>query len=96
MLMPGIAFDRTRTRLGYGKGESLANCLVLLAEFRLGYYDRYIALIEEWTAARDKKMPALVALALSTQIEKAEIPFDSTDYKPDLILTPDEQIAGFG
>ena len=92
--MPGIAFDRTRTRLGYGKGASMTPSFPFTTYYLQGYYDRYVALIEEWTAARDKKMPALVALALNAQIQKEEIPFDSTDYKPDLILTPDEQITG--
>lgn len=97
VLMPGVAFDRERNRLGHGKGNVFPSAQQITADcVSQGYYDRYIARLEAWSEKTAKKMPALVALALNDQIVDEEIPTDATDYKPDLVLTPDGQIAGFG
>ncbi|KAI3605245.1 hypothetical protein WG66_013157 [Moniliophthora roreri] len=72
ILVPGVAFDRSMSRLGHGKG----------------YYDRYLSTY----TALGKPRPLLVALSLREQIVD-EVPVDETDWKMDMILTPDESLG---
>ncbi|KAI0716783.1 5-formyltetrahydrofolate cyclo-ligase [Earliella scabrosa] len=75
ILMPGVAFDRSLSRLGYGKG----------------YYDRflasYAAMLQQ---AGHQVRPKLVALALREQIlEAGQVPVGERDWKVDVIVGPD-------
>ena len=63
-VMPGLAFDKSCARLGFGGG----------------YYDRFMSHFH-------KKMS--VALAFREQIVD-KVPTESTDFCPDVVLTPDE------
>ncbi|GAA5814298.1 hypothetical protein MFLAVUS_007792 [Mucor flavus] len=73
ILVPGVAFDKTKNRIGHGKG----------------YYDRYIRKCKAWSEENGKQAPSLVALALNEQIvEVGTIPLEETDQVLDIILTP--------
>ncbi|KAL1674607.1 hypothetical protein EV122DRAFT_220256 [Schizophyllum commune] len=83
ILVPGVAFDRSMSRLGHGKG----------------YYDRFIStyvetgnkrpLLGKWIALAQVAM----ALALREQIvDNAAVPVTPHDWKMDMIITPDEVI----
>ncbi|KAF8636942.1 hypothetical protein AX17_003193 [Amanita inopinata Kibby_2008] len=70
ILLPGVAFDRSLSRLGHGKG----------------YYDRFI----QSYVSSGRQRPLLVGLALREQLlEAGEIPMGETDWRVDLIVTPD-------
>ncbi|KAI8369386.1 5-formyltetrahydrofolate cyclo-ligase [Radiomyces spectabilis] len=72
ILVPGIAFDDERNRIGHGKG----------------YYDRYLQKCRKWNAEHMKEPPKTIALALEAQITKiGEIPTETTDQKIDYVLT---------
>ncbi|KAK9702665.1 hypothetical protein K7432_011132 [Basidiobolus ranarum] len=71
IIMPGLGFDLSGSRIGHGKG----------------YYDRYLE-----RCANSGKMPYTVALALSAQIIKDDLPVDHFDRKPSLIITPQNVI----
>ncbi|TBU39787.1 5-formyltetrahydrofolate cyclo-ligase [Dichomitus squalens] len=74
IVMPGIAFDRSLSRLGYGKG----------------YYDRFLASYAATLRARQQLRPKLVALAFREQIlEAGQVPVGETDWKVDAIVGPD-------
>ncbi|RUS19096.1 hypothetical protein BC937DRAFT_87996 [Endogone sp. FLAS-F59071] len=101
IIMPGLAFDITRNRLGHGKG----------------YYDRYLTKCNEWARATGRLRPrtaawliddklcgwplpfhftaiSTVALALEAQmLEADQIPTDETDHKPDLIITAERVVS---
>ncbi|KAI0067355.1 5-formyltetrahydrofolate cyclo-ligase [Artomyces pyxidatus] len=78
ILVPGVAFDSTLSRLGHGKG----------------YYDQFISSYTEFAASRGKRRPMLVALALRQQIlENGEVPVGEHDWKMDAIVSPDGVIA---
>ncbi|KAF8812157.1 5-formyltetrahydrofolate cyclo-ligase [Phlegmacium glaucopus] len=74
ILLPGVAFDRTLSRLGHGKG----------------YYDRFISSY----IASGRKKPLLVGLSLREQLQVTPVPIDESDWKLDMLVTPDEVIGG--
>ncbi|KIK06404.1 hypothetical protein K443DRAFT_89368 [Laccaria amethystina LaAM-08-1] len=76
ILLPGVAFDRSLSRLGHGKG----------------YYDRFITsytskgrrrpLLSRWDQ---------VGLALREQVlNSGEVPMAEHDWKLDMVIAPDE------
>jgi len=72
IVMPGVAFDAERNRLGHGKG----------------YYDRYLARCAKWADEQGRPQPRTVALALEAQIlENGRIPTDETDVRPDIVIS---------
>ncbi|KIK68481.1 hypothetical protein GYMLUDRAFT_154066 [Collybiopsis luxurians FD-317 M1] len=79
ILVPGVAFDRSMSRLGHGKG----------------YYDRYIARYiangRPHLSNFEVKRPA-VALAFREQLLDSSIPTSEHDCKMDVIVTPDEVV----
>lgn len=47
----------------------------------------------EWAAQNNRLPPKTIALALSEQmVEVGRIPLEPTDRKPDVLLTPSEEI----
>ncbi|GAA5890471.1 hypothetical protein JCM16303_004213 [Sporobolomyces ruberrimus] len=79
ILVPGLAFDTKRRRLGHGRG----------------YYDRYITkCIENYPRRFAKPAPKTVALALEEQMVRdgEEIPTNEWDRLPDVLLTPQGEI----
>ncbi|RPD61463.1 5-formyltetrahydrofolate cyclo-ligase [Lentinus tigrinus ALCF2SS1-6] len=75
IVMPGVAFDRSLSRLGYGKG----------------YYDRFLASYSAMLQGRQQQLhPRLVAVALREQIlEAGQVPVGETDWRVDVIVGPD-------
>lgn len=74
ILVPGVAFDKTKNRIGHGKG----------------YYDRYIRKANAWAKDHNASPPKTVALALNEQIVPVgEIPLEETDQMLDYVLTPE-------
>ncbi|PIL23270.1 hypothetical protein GSI_14580 [Ganoderma sinense ZZ0214-1] len=74
IVMPGLAFDRSLSRLGHGKG----------------YYDRFLASYTATLHARQQLRPRLVAVALREQIlEAGQVPAGEMDWKVDVIVSPD-------
>ncbi|KAI9491942.1 hypothetical protein BDB00DRAFT_873777 [Zychaea mexicana] len=77
IIVPAMAFDTDRNRIGHGKG----------------YYDKYIRACNAWSAAHDRQHPKTVGLALSAQLlEAGRIPVEPFDQKIDCILSPDKVI----
>ncbi|CAO3590199.1 unnamed protein product [Absidia cylindrospora] len=77
ILVPGVAFDNAKNRIGHGKG----------------YYDRYLLNYQEWAIKNNKPMVKTVALALQEQIvDVGTIPLENTDQQLDYILTPHNKI----
>ncbi|GAA6007582.1 5-formyltetrahydrofolate cyclo-ligase [Rhodotorula paludigena] len=78
ILVPGLAFDRFRRRLGHGRG----------------YYDRYVSACLDYPARFGKAAPRTVALALGAQMvqDGEEIPMNEWDRLPDVLLTPEGEI----
>ncbi|KAI7902294.1 5-formyltetrahydrofolate cyclo-ligase-like protein [Cokeromyces recurvatus] len=73
ILVPGVAFDKNKNRIGHGKG----------------YYDRYIKKCNAWADEHGSQRPKTVALALNEQVVNEDIiPVEETDQKIDCILTP--------
>ncbi|KAI0370574.1 5-formyltetrahydrofolate cyclo-ligase [Pilatotrama ljubarskyi] len=74
IVMPGMAFDQSLSRLGYGKG----------------FYDRFLSSYAAALHGRQQARPRLVALALREQIlEAGEVPVGEADWKVDVIIGPD-------
>ncbi|KAI9830693.1 MAG: hypothetical protein M1826_004522 [Phylliscum demangeonii] len=79
VVVPGMAFDAGRGRLGHGKG----------------YYDNFFRRYQENQFAQDgrekAKMPLLVALALHEQVlaEPQTIPADHLDWQMDVVIVGD-------
>jgi len=69
----GVAFDRSLSRLGHGKG----------------YYDRFISSY----IASGRNKPFLVGLSLREQMLPTAVPIDESDWKLDMLVTPDEVIG---
>ncbi|KAI8640709.1 5-formyltetrahydrofolate cyclo-ligase-like protein [Parasitella parasitica] len=75
ILVPGVAFDKARNRIGHGKG----------------YYDRYIKKCNIWADEHGIDRPKTIALSLKEQIlEVGAIPLEETDERLDFILTPSD------
>lgn len=75
MWMPGVAFDRERHRIGYGKG----------------FYDRYLSrlmnLMEKISDVSGVELSmTTAALAYSCQVLE-QIPCDPHDMRPDIVIT---------
>lgn len=71
LIVPGLAFDRQGRRLGRGKG----------------YYDRYIASLEQRLSIK----PKIAGLAYRVQLVE-EVPVGPNDKLLDAIITADEII----
>ncbi|TNY23806.1 hypothetical protein DMC30DRAFT_280545 [Rhodotorula diobovata] len=78
ILVPGLAFDPLRRRLGHGRG----------------YYDRYMTACMDYPRRFGKPAPRTVALALREQMvqEGEEIPLNEWDRLVDVLVTPDGEI----
>ncbi|ORX50104.1 5-formyltetrahydrofolate cyclo-ligase [Hesseltinella vesiculosa] len=75
MLVPGVAFDAEKNRIGHGKG----------------YYDRYLRKYNDWAQQHGKPKVKTVALALREQmVDIGTIPLEPTDQQLDHILTADQ------
>ncbi|EGO03705.1 hypothetical protein SERLA73DRAFT_46034 [Serpula lacrymans var. lacrymans S7.3] len=75
ILVPGVAFDRSFSRLGHGKG----------------YYDQFIASYTSESLNNSKSRPLLVALSFRQQLgAEGQVPTADHDWKMDMIVTPDE------
>ncbi|KAF9307256.1 hypothetical protein BGZ74_008144 [Mortierella antarctica] len=72
IVMPGLAFDRTGTRLGHGRG----------------YYDNYLVKVNNYNSSIGQPPVATVALALTEQIVEEPLPRCETDINPQEILSP--------
>ncbi|KAG8846976.1 5,10-methenyltetrahydrofolate synthetase [Tulasnella sp. 330] len=74
VLMPGVAFDKGFSRIGYGKG----------------YYDSFLTSYVNAAASKQPSKPVLAALALREQIlDQGKIPLEAHDWKLDMIVSPD-------
>ncbi|KZS90191.1 nagb/rpia/CoA transferase-like protein, partial [Sistotremastrum niveocremeum HHB9708] len=72
VLLPGIAFDRSMSRIGYGKG----------------YYDRFLTTYHNQPHRPKDIRPQLVALGFDEQVVDAgEVPTEDHDWKLDGIVT---------
>ncbi|BGP44364.1 hypothetical protein JCM10450v2_000175 [Rhodotorula kratochvilovae] len=78
ILVPGLAFDPLRRRLGHGRG----------------YYDRYITACMDYPRRFGKPAPRTVALALGAQMvqDGEEIPLNEWDRLVDVLVTPEGEI----
>ncbi|KAK3836043.1 MAG: 5-formyltetrahydrofolate cyclo-ligase [Linnemannia elongata] len=72
IVMPGLAFDRTGTRLGHGRG----------------YYDTYLIKANEYNKSVGRPPVATVALSLTEQMVDTPLPRCETDINPEQILHP--------
>ena len=79
ILVPGVAFDRSGSRLGYGKG--------FYDLFLSGLQNRRVKLGEDYASQN----PAIVGLAFSLQLVDS-IPQDSWDVKMEKVVTEGEII----
>ncbi|GAA5891791.1 hypothetical protein JCM8208_002886 [Rhodotorula glutinis] len=78
ILVPGLAFDPLRRRLGHGRG----------------YYDRYMTACMDYPKRFGKPAPRTVALALRAQMvqDGEAIPLNEWDRLVDVLVTPDGEI----
>ncbi|KAF9082906.1 hypothetical protein BGX23_011961 [Mortierella sp. AD031] len=72
IVMPGLAFDRTGTRLGHGRG----------------YYDHYLIKVNDYNKRVGRPPVATAALALTEQMVDIPLPRCETDINPEEILHP--------
>ncbi|KAI3652907.1 hypothetical protein MP228_002332 [Amoeboaphelidium protococcarum] len=75
ILMPGVCFDRTRMRLGHGKG----------------YYDKFIAIASKYALDNGVSRPQLIALSLNEQISDDNVPTDAHDQQVDMVISESEE-----
>lgn len=74
ILVPGVAFDAARRRLGHGKG----------------YYDRFITRCNDHSTEQKGSRPVLMALALREQILNNEtVPVAEHDWTMDFLVHQD-------
>lgn len=75
VLTPGVAFDRDKNRMGYGKG----------------YYDRYLAGVSAAVPSKSKSFgPPIIKLGIAYGCQIAEeIPREQTDIPMDYMITED-------
>ncbi|XP_068645493.1 5-formyltetrahydrofolate cyclo-ligase, mitochondrial-like [Aristolochia californica] len=74
LLLPGLAFDRSGSRLGRGGG----------------YYDAFLNKYKELVTKKKWKQPLIVALSYSVQImEEALIPVTAQDVPVDALVSPE-------
>ena len=75
VLTPGVAFDRNKNRMGYGKG----------------YYDRYLAELSAAVPLKSKSFgSAIIKLGIAYGCQIAEeIPREQTDIPMDYMITED-------
>lgn len=77
ILIPGLAFDRSGSRLGRGKG----------------YYDVFLKNYQDLARSKSWKLPLLVALSYSVQIlAEGVIPVTPNDVNVDVLVTPSSVI----
>ncbi|KAF7726763.1 hypothetical protein EC973_008451 [Apophysomyces ossiformis] len=77
ILVPAMAFDTERNRIGHGKG----------------YYDRYLEKCRNWAIQHHTNSPVTIGLALEAQLLDSEvIPIETTDKKLDWVLTSNKII----
>ncbi|KAI9267352.1 5-formyltetrahydrofolate cyclo-ligase-like protein [Sporodiniella umbellata] len=82
VLVPGVAFDAERNRIGHGKGQVLSLAFTF-------YYDRYLTQCDQWAQQNHTTPPNTIALALDQQIvEVGRIPLEETDRALDMVLSP--------
>ncbi|KAI8974303.1 hypothetical protein BDB01DRAFT_806979 [Pilobolus umbonatus] len=75
ILVPGVAFDLQKNRIGHGKG----------------YYDKYIQKCNQYADEHQISRPKTVGLALTEQlIGPGRIPMEDTDQTLDYVITPDK------
>ncbi|KAF9409381.1 hypothetical protein BGZ94_001972 [Podila epigama] len=72
IVMPGLAFDRTGTRLGHGRG----------------YYDNYLIKANKYNKSIGRPEVTTVALALTEQMVDEPLPRCETDIDPQEIIHP--------
>jgi len=78
IFLPGLAFDESCGRLGYGKG----------------YYDRFVASCERAARERNRARPLLVGLCLKEQLLPAatRVPMGDFDRFVDFVVTEERTI----
>lgn len=73
ILMPCLAFDESRNRLGHGKG----------------YYDRFLQICRDVSQENGQSPPITIGLALTAQLlQSRTIPSEPFDIIPDFVITP--------
>ena len=92
----GVAFDRSLSRLGHGKGyydRFISSYIAsgrnkpLLGMFNWSYITviRFVNILIFWK---------IVGLSLREQLQSTAVPINETDWKLDILVTPDEVIGG--
>ena len=95
-LSSGVAFDRSLSRLGHGKGYYDRFISSYIASGRnkplLGMFIwPYITVTSFWIYINFWE---IVGLSLREQLQSTAVPIDESDWKLDMLVTPDEVIGG--